>query len=583
MYAETTATDAVIAPDDPVAQEIRRFSLPDRTQLPPIADEAFDRLAALVRRVIGVPVALVSLVDRDGQVFPGEQGLPEPWSSNRCTPLSHSFCQHVVIDGSALVISDARLDPRVADNLAIEDLRVIAYAGIPISDVTGRVVGSLCAIDHEPRVWKSSELAILRDLAAAVSAELQLRDVATRAAVAYERAGILLELTEALSGARSVWEVTQAVERLASSRLGTAFAGVAVSLTAGALPTFLENRSTLGLGPVVLADLCADLRTVREPRFYNSLDELAAERPGLRDALREAPPRAVAYLPLVVGERCVGAVLMSWPTTASEHDRDLLQAIAHHTAQAVDRTMLLSERRDAARTLQSALLPSLPDCSWLELAGTYLPAHVTDAVGGDWYDAVESGDSVLTVSVGDVAGHDAESAATMGQVSAYLRGMAVDRPDSPAGLLSRLDRLLAAVHRGRLATATVANLRPYGDGYVEMTWSSAGHLPPLLLAPGCAPELLTRGSERLLGLRMPPRQRTDHRIVVPPGSTLLFYTDGLIERRRQDILAGMELLGETAARVRGLPLQALIEALVLMVRGDDHDDDTIVFGVRVPG
>jgi len=138
-----------------------------------LGDWSFDHYCRLVRRFLDVPVALVSLVGVDRQVFPGQQGLPEPWATTRATPLSHSFCRLVVEHREPLVVTDARHDPRVADNPAIEDLGVAAYAGWPLTDADGRVVGSLCAIDHEPREWTAADLAGLEDLATACSAEIR--------------------------------------------------------------------------------------------------------------------------------------------------------------------------------------------------------------------------------------------------------------------------------------------------------------------------------------------------------------------------------------------------------------------------
>jgi len=155
--------------------------LPAVTPLPAASDPAFERFVRLVRRQLGVPVALVSLVDAQEQVFPGAAGLPEPWQTTRRTPLTHSFCQHVVLAGQPLVISDARDDDLVRENLAVRDLSVVAYAGMPLLDAEGVVVGSLCAIDSRPRQWSADDLAVLADLAAACSSELQLRSMRDRA------------------------------------------------------------------------------------------------------------------------------------------------------------------------------------------------------------------------------------------------------------------------------------------------------------------------------------------------------------------------------------------------------------------
>jgi hypothetical protein len=134
---------------------------------------ALDRLARLAARILNAPVALVTLVDRDRQVFAGCIGLDEPWASRRETPLSHSMCQHVVASREPLVLSDVREHPGLRKNLAVRDLDAIAYAGIPLITETGHVLGTLCAIDHRPRTWTSDQIDVLRDVAAAVVTEIR--------------------------------------------------------------------------------------------------------------------------------------------------------------------------------------------------------------------------------------------------------------------------------------------------------------------------------------------------------------------------------------------------------------------------
>lgn len=138
-------------------------------------ESAFDRITGLVTRILRVPVSLVSLVDEDRQFFKSCVGLSEPWSSDRETPLTHSFCQHVVASAQPLVIEDARSHPELRDNLAIPDLGVVAYAGIPLVMADGAVLGSLCAIDTRPRQWNDEDIAILSDLADSVMTEVSLR------------------------------------------------------------------------------------------------------------------------------------------------------------------------------------------------------------------------------------------------------------------------------------------------------------------------------------------------------------------------------------------------------------------------
>lgn len=139
-------------------------------------EERFDRLTRLVAMTLSVPVALVSLVDTKRQFFKSTFGLPEPWKTQRETPLTHSFCQHVVANASPLVIVDATLDPLVCDNLAIPDLNVRAYLGIPLLSSTGHILGSLCAIDSQPHRWTDRDQAILVDFGKLVEEQIALRE-----------------------------------------------------------------------------------------------------------------------------------------------------------------------------------------------------------------------------------------------------------------------------------------------------------------------------------------------------------------------------------------------------------------------
>lgn len=144
------------------------------------AEETFDRLTRLASAILKTPVALVSLVDHHRQFFKSSVGLPEPWATCRETPLSHSFCQQVVNTNETLAVADARTHPLLRDNLAIRDLGVIAYLGIPLTTAEGYTLGSFCAIDTTPREWSDRDLEILRDLAGLAIEQIELRLLADR-------------------------------------------------------------------------------------------------------------------------------------------------------------------------------------------------------------------------------------------------------------------------------------------------------------------------------------------------------------------------------------------------------------------
>jgi signal transduction histidine kinase len=139
------------------------------------AEEAFDRLTRLASTILNTPVSLVSLVDGNHQFFKSQVGLPEPWATDRATPLSHSFCQHVVASAAPFIVTDARQHPLLKDNLAIRDIKVIAYLGVPLTTPEGQTLGSFCAIDGQARIWSEREIKIMQDLASLVMTEIELR------------------------------------------------------------------------------------------------------------------------------------------------------------------------------------------------------------------------------------------------------------------------------------------------------------------------------------------------------------------------------------------------------------------------
>ena len=136
--------------------------------------ENFDRHARIASEALDAPVALVSLVDEDRQFFKSCLGLPEPWQSRRGSPLSHSFCQHAVASREPLIVDDAREHPLLKDNLAIRDMNVVAYAGVPLIDSGGNALGTLCTIDDHPRHWSTHQVELLKDIASSVCREIEL-------------------------------------------------------------------------------------------------------------------------------------------------------------------------------------------------------------------------------------------------------------------------------------------------------------------------------------------------------------------------------------------------------------------------
>lgn len=184
--------DGNLAPQQPPRESIvspdRRSALAAAEVLDTPPTKLQDSITHIAATLLGVPVALLSIVDEERQFFKSQVGLPEPWSSARQTPLSHSFCQWVVSANEELLVEDARKVPGLHANLAIRDLGVIAYAGVPVLSPSGPVLGSFCAIDSKPRIWNDAELANLRNLARMAEAGLVAEKSLNRDSASYARA-----------------------------------------------------------------------------------------------------------------------------------------------------------------------------------------------------------------------------------------------------------------------------------------------------------------------------------------------------------------------------------------------------------
>ncbi len=202
---------------------------------------AFDNLTRLVRDLLGVPVALISLVDTHRQWFKSSNGLSEPWASQRETPLSHSFCQHVVESGEPFVVDEARTHPLVKDNLAINEIGVEAYLGMPLVLPGGAVIGSLCAIDSKPRNWSSDDRMLLRELARCVMAEVVIGDRSDHARTI--QAGLVAFSRPAVAGLASLAVASSA----AAAALGPVTLLAALAASAGVLLSYRQRESSLGI------------------------------------------------------------------------------------------------------------------------------------------------------------------------------------------------------------------------------------------------------------------------------------------------------------------------------------------------
>ena len=255
-------------------------------------------------------------------------------------------------------------------------------------------------------------------------------------------------------------------------------------------------------------------------------------------------------------------------------DAERLSDVAAAAGLALSGARLREVQRGVSTALQRSLLPPLPVVPGLALAARFVPAVQGLAVGGDWYDAFPLTDRQVAVVVGDATGHDAQAAARMAELRNLLRGTAVDAQQPPAETLSRLDRVIDHLTPDLSGTCVYLQLDLVGR---RLRWSSAGHLPPVLLRDGVA-ELLETRPDLMLGVRV-GTERADHERDLRPGDVLVLYTDGLVERRRTPLDARLEALRQAVQALSGLGVEQVADALVQQL--PSGDDDVAVLVVHV--
>lgn len=240
-----------------------------------------------------------------------------------------------------------------------------------------------------------------------------------------------------------------------------------------------------------------------------------------------------------------------------------------------------SHSRTVSRILQEAMLTELPEPQHLQLASRYVANTETDQVGGDWYDAAVLPDGSTMVVVGDVVGHDITAAASMGQLRGLLRSVAWDREESPSAILARVEKGMSGLKVDTFATVILGRIDSNEiEGVRQIRWSNAGHPPPLLVSKdGVVKVLETRNDLPLgSGLVVP---RTDHVHDLTRGSVLILYTDGLVERRNRPLDDGIARLADTLRRHHQLPLEDLLDRIVIEVAGSTPEDDIAVLAISI--
>ncbi|SDH18076.1 PAS fold-containing protein [Klenkia brasiliensis] len=297
---------------------------------------------------------------------------------------------------------------------------------------------------------------------------------------------------------------------------------------------------------------------------------------------RLGTPRGSVH-PLRAPGGVLGALtLLSSPDRpADDDDEATAQDIADRLGAALQASRTSEARAQLAEDLQRSLLTDPPEPDHAQVVVRYLPASDAGRVGGDWYDAfLQPGGSTMIV-VGDVVGHDTAAAAAMGQLRSLLRGIAGYSDAGPGEVLRGVDATMQLLQIDTLATAVVARFEQTPDevdrGITRMRWANAGHPPPLIIHPDGSHALLGPAKgDLLLGVE-PTTARTEQVVVLDRDTTVLLYTDGLVERTNSDLDAGLARLTAAATELTGTDLDQLCDGLIArLVQGRPTDDVALV-------
>jgi serine phosphatase RsbU (regulator of sigma subunit)/PAS domain-containing protein len=352
------------------------------------------------------------------------------------------------------------------------------------------------------------------------------------------------------------------------------------------LDTYMRGRLRGTGDDAVLVNALLTGEPVQVPTIDPALVAASLPTEQVRAAWQRLNLTSCSIVPLRARGETFGALaLLNADGRPLQTEMELATAVevARRGALALDNARLYGRQLKVAETLQHSLLTPPPQPDHLQICVRYRPAASHQQVGGDWYDAFAQPDGATMLVIGDVVGHNVDAAAAMGQVRSILRGIAYDRPESPAQVLRRVDAALAGLHVDTLATALIARVEQTPQqadaGQRLLRWSSAGHLPPLLLRADGTVDRLDSTPERLLGADT-SCPRSDHEAIICPGDIVLFYTDGLVEIGRTGIDEGITRLATELAQLRGVPVDDLCDRLLARLAPGRTDDDIAILALH---
>ncbi|HET9516254.1 MAG TPA: SpoIIE family protein phosphatase [Actinoplanes sp.] len=426
-------------------------------------------------------------------------------------------------------------------------------------DAPATVLGVLTCCFDESRALSDGELDVAQLLGHQAGQALERARLYDEARRREARAAFLAGTTRALD---EIHRLLPRVERLVDRVVGEIAEWASVRLLVGA--GVLAEAGGPAPDPDRLAERCAAVMVTGQAQLMDD----------------GGPDPYLTVLPLTVRGRVLGTLSLRLPPGGRTPDAEapFLNDLADRAALACENARLYEQERAIAHTLQRSLLAGeLPADPRFAVETYYQAATEELQVGGDWYDAFLITADKLAVVVGDVVGRGIDAATTMGQLRSAIRALA-SAEAGPARLLERLDTFVERVESAHMATVA------YGEITLStgvLTYACAGHLPPLLQAPGEPPVLLWGGRSAPLGSMAGRTARLQDQVMLVPGSRLLLYTDGLIERRDRPLDEGFARLAADFAARRDTPLPGLGAGLALDLVGAEHPDDVCLLCVAL--
>ncbi|HET9689656.1 MAG TPA: SpoIIE family protein phosphatase [Acidimicrobiales bacterium] len=471
----------------------------------------------------------------------------------------------------------------------------------PVFDGDGALI-SFVGVQHDVSERITSDL----EREQALLAERRAREETERARA---RLALLAEVTTQLS---ATLDTRESLERLADLLVPALADWVVIALRdEGPNRSRLVIRHRDGNASVVAryAELAPDAHLDNPliddligggaPRLLEGLDrEALAARAGpeIVEVVEALGYDSAIYVPLIARQRRVLGTMILVSTEPSRRfgfdDLSICADLGRRAGITLDNARLYEQEHRVAEVLQRSLLPAIPKVDGAAVSASYLPANSVADVGGDFYELLDLPDGSLGVAIGDVVGHDMTAAAAMGHLRGLLRACAWETADEgrttePGRVLDRVDRLVQGLDVVPLATLVYLRAERATDGAVarpdesawRLSWASAGHPPPLVRLPDGAVEPLVGAGGVLLGATDDATRSSAVR-TVPPGTTVVGYTDGLIERRGEDLDLGIARLCAALAQSDPTDLDGLVQALVGGI-GETRDDDIAVIAVRL--